>query len=189
MLGEGLAMIALKRLDDAERDGDQIYAVIRGMGHRRMAGPRASTRPVRPARPKPFAALMRPPVTARKPLGSSRHTAQEPKPVMLPSFRHSEKFSTNPVARTGNGAPWDPSNRRSATPRPRGCRRTVQGGDGAAPQSAAADDQVDQPNPALEIEKSPFYLSTDARPWIADEGVPAAGIGQLVSVSAAPISM
>jgi acyl transferase domain-containing protein/NADP-dependent 3-hydroxy acid dehydrogenase YdfG len=32
MLGEGLAMIALKRLDAAERDGDRIYAVIRGIG-------------------------------------------------------------------------------------------------------------------------------------------------------------
>ena len=32
--------------------------------------------------------------------------------------------------------------------------------------------KVDQPNPALEIEKSPFYLSTQAKPWIADSGVP-----------------
>ncbi len=32
MLGEGLGMIALKRLDDAERDGDSIYAVVRGIG-------------------------------------------------------------------------------------------------------------------------------------------------------------
>ena len=31
-LGEGLGVLALKRLDDARRDGDKIYAVIRGVG-------------------------------------------------------------------------------------------------------------------------------------------------------------
>jgi polyketide-type polyunsaturated fatty acid synthase PfaA len=32
MLGEGIGMLALRRLDDAERDGNRIYAVIRGIG-------------------------------------------------------------------------------------------------------------------------------------------------------------
>lgn len=32
ILGEGIGMIVLKRLRDAERDGDRIYAVIRGVG-------------------------------------------------------------------------------------------------------------------------------------------------------------
>ncbi len=31
-LGEGVGVIALKRLEDAERDGDKIYAVIKGVG-------------------------------------------------------------------------------------------------------------------------------------------------------------
>ncbi|MCC6346697.1 MAG: nitronate monooxygenase, partial [Nitrospirales bacterium] len=32
VISEGIAMVALKRLDDAERDGDRIYAVIKGVG-------------------------------------------------------------------------------------------------------------------------------------------------------------
>src|SRR6185369_9941144 len=32
ILGEGLGIVVLKRLSDAERDGDKIYAVIRGVG-------------------------------------------------------------------------------------------------------------------------------------------------------------
>ncbi len=31
-LGEGVAMLVLKRLEDAKRDGDRVYAVIRGIG-------------------------------------------------------------------------------------------------------------------------------------------------------------
>ncbi|MEH6451766.1 MAG: SDR family NAD(P)-dependent oxidoreductase [Psychromonas sp.] len=32
MIGEGVGMIAMKRLEDAERDGDKIYSVIKGIG-------------------------------------------------------------------------------------------------------------------------------------------------------------
>ena len=32
IIGEGAGAVVLKRLDDAERDGDRIYAVIKGIG-------------------------------------------------------------------------------------------------------------------------------------------------------------
>ena len=32
LLGEGVGMVALKRREDAERDGDRIYAIVKGMG-------------------------------------------------------------------------------------------------------------------------------------------------------------
>jgi len=32
LIGEGIGMLALKRLSDAERDGDKIYSVIKGLG-------------------------------------------------------------------------------------------------------------------------------------------------------------
>jgi polyketide-type polyunsaturated fatty acid synthase PfaA len=32
ILGEGVGMVVLKRLDDARRDGDRVYAVLRGIG-------------------------------------------------------------------------------------------------------------------------------------------------------------
>ena len=44
-ISEGFATVVLKRLADAERDGDRIYAVIRGVGAASDGRDRASPRP------------------------------------------------------------------------------------------------------------------------------------------------
>src|SRR5258706_8102862 len=57
VLGEGLGLLVLKRLADAERDGDRIYAVIKGIGSssdRRSSAiyaPRAGGQKLPPLRP------------------------------------------------------------------------------------------------------------------------------------------
>ncbi len=43
VLGDGAAVLALRRLEDAERDGDRIYAVIRGVGLASGSGSGAAT--------------------------------------------------------------------------------------------------------------------------------------------------
>ena len=51
VMGEGAALFVLKRLADAERDGDQIYAVLRGIGgvERRQGQGHHRAEPGRPA--------------------------------------------------------------------------------------------------------------------------------------------
>ena len=48
MLGEGVAAIVLKRLSDAERDGDSIYAVVKGIGSSSDGRNRSLTAPDNP---------------------------------------------------------------------------------------------------------------------------------------------
>ncbi|MGH3826268.1 MAG: beta-ketoacyl synthase N-terminal-like domain-containing protein, partial [Pseudonocardiaceae bacterium] len=45
-IGEGVACVVLKRLDDAERDGDRIYAVIKGVGSASDGKSRGVTAPL-----------------------------------------------------------------------------------------------------------------------------------------------
>ena len=143
ILGEGLGMVVLKRLADAERDGDRIYAVIRGIGsssdgkgnaiyapERRRAdeGP-ARTRTSRPASRPTRSSWSRPTAPARRSATPPRSTALTE--VFTATAR---RRSRPPGARSGLGEVAD-------RPHQGGGRRrgAHQGGARAAPQGAAAD--------------------------------------------------
>ena len=47
VLGQGVGVVILKRLEDAERDGDRIYAVLRGLGSSSDGREKSLTAPTR----------------------------------------------------------------------------------------------------------------------------------------------
>ena len=119
LLGEGLAMLGLRRLDAAERDGDRIYAVIRGLGTSSDGRGGAIYAPMAAGQVR---ALRRAYETAgygpdTVELVEAHGTATGP--ATRPSSSPSARSSARPDGRTAGGARWAPSNPRSATRRPR----------------------------------------------------------------------
>ena len=166
LLGEGLAMLGLRRLDAAERDGDRIYAVIRGLGTSSDGRGGAIYAPMAAGQVR---ALRRAYETA----------GYGPDTVELV-----EAHGT--ATRAGDAAEFKSLRQVfGETGRPDGgwcALGTVKSQIGHTKAAAGAAGlikavlalhqrvlpptiKVRKPNPGLGIESSPFYLNTAARPW------------------------
>jgi acyl transferase domain-containing protein len=166
LLGEGLAMLGLRRLDAAERDGDRIYAVIRGLGTSSDGRGGAIYAPMAAGQVR---ALRRAYETA----------GYGPDTVELV-----EAHGT--ATRAGDAAEFKSLGQVfGETGRPDGgwcALGTVKSQIGHTKAAAGAAGlikavlalhqrvlpptiKVRRPNPGLGIESSPFYLNTAARPW------------------------
>ncbi|MFZ4539124.1 SDR family oxidoreductase [Propionivibrio sp.] len=172
LLGEGIAMMALKRLDDAERDGDRVYAVIRGIGS--ASDGRANS------------------VYAPLPEGQARSLRRAyevagfgPETVELVEA-HGTGTKAGDVAEFAGlklafgGAREDNQWCALGTVKSQiGHTKASAGAAGLFKAIMALHHKVlpptikvDRPNPKLEIEQSPFYLNTQRRPWIRDDQHP-----------------
>jgi acyl transferase domain-containing protein/NADP-dependent 3-hydroxy acid dehydrogenase YdfG len=171
VLGEGLAMVALKRLDAAERDGDRIYAVIRGIGTSSDGHGGAIYAPV----PQGQARALRRAYAA---------AGYGPETVDLV-----EAHGT--ATRAGDAAEFEALRQvfgESGRPGAQWCALgTVKSQIGHTKAAAGAAGlvktvlalhhkvlpptvKVSRPNPRLGLEASPFYLNTAARPWTRRDG-------------------
>ncbi len=173
MLGEGLAMVALKRLEDAERDGDPIYAVIRGLGASSDGRAKSIYAPSSSGQAQ---ALRR----------AYDAAGYGPETVGLLEAHGTATKAGDIAEFTALRDVFDDSGRQDRQWCAIGSVKSQVGHTKAAAgacglfkavmalhhKTLPPTIKVDQPNPALDIGASPFYLSTQSKPWISGEGVP-----------------
>ncbi|AUX20363.1 beta-ketoacyl synthase [Sorangium cellulosum] len=167
LLGEGIGMVALKRLDDAERDGDRIYAVIKGIGSSSDGRSKSVYAPV-------------PEGQARALRRAYAVAGYGPETVELMEAHGTGTKAGDAAEFEGLRAMFDASGRADRQWCALGSVKSQIGHTKAAAGAAGLFKavmalhhkvlpptiKVDRPNPKLEIEKTPFYLNTEARPWV-----------------------
>ncbi|WP_324681446.1 beta-ketoacyl synthase N-terminal-like domain-containing protein [Mycobacterium sp. 663a-19] len=173
ILGEGLAMFALKRLDEAERHGDRIYAVIRGIG----TSSDGRSKSIYAASPAGQAKALRRAYSAAG-YGPETVGLVEAHGTGTKAGDAAEFFALREVfAESGRvDRQWCAL---GSVKSQVGHAKGAAGAGGLFKAVMALHHKtlpptikVDQPNDGFELEKSPFYLSARTKPWIADKGVP-----------------
>lgn len=166
LLGEGLGMFVLKRLEDAERDGDRIYAVIRGLGassdgrFKSIYAPRAEGQ---------IKALQR----------AYDDAGIDPATVGLVEAHGTGTMAGDPAEFSalcqffGEHAADQQSIALGSVKSQVGHTKAAAGAASLMKAALALHHKVlpstinvSQPNPKLGFESSPFYLNTKTRPWL-----------------------
>jgi acyl transferase domain-containing protein/acyl carrier protein len=183
LLGEGVGMLVLKRLEDAQRDGDRIYAVIKGMGsssdgkYKSIYAPRAEGQ---------ISSLIRAYIDA----------GVSPASVGLIEAHGTGTMVGDPTEFTSITSVFsenNPKKQHIALGTVKSQIGHTKAAAGAASLIKAAlalhhkvlppTINVSKPHPKLNIENSPFYLNTETRPWVSHPtqprraGVSAFGFG------------
>ncbi len=167
LLGEGLGMVALKRLADAERDGDRIYAVIRGIGSSSDGRAKSVYAPVPEGQAK---ALRRAYATA----GYDADTVElvEAHGTATKAGDAAE-FEGLRQAFTASGRTDKQWCALGSVKSQIGHTKAASGAAGLFKAVMALQHRVlpptikvERPNAQLRIEESPFYLNTETRPWV-----------------------
>ncbi|MEB3222561.1 MAG: SDR family oxidoreductase [Candidatus Sericytochromatia bacterium] len=173
LLGEGLAMIAIKRLDDAERDGDRIYAVLRGLGTSSDGRALSVYAPLSEGQAK---ALRR----------AYDVAGYGPETVELVEAHGTGTKAGDAAEFGGLRMVFDEAGREDRQWCALGSVKSQIGHTKAAAGAASlfkaimalhhkvlpATIKVERPNPKLELEASAFYINTQSRPWVRGKDHP-----------------
>ncbi|MEA3337592.1 MAG: SDR family NAD(P)-dependent oxidoreductase [Chloroflexota bacterium] len=172
VISEGLAAVVLKRLDDAERDGDRIYAVIQGVGSSSDGRDRSLTAP------RPLGQLL---ALQR----AYQHAGFEPATVGLieahgTGTRLGDEVEAQALATLFNETDLDrPTCGVGSVKSMIGHTKSTAGLAGMIKVALGLYHKVlpptlaDAPNPTIGSNGSPVYVNSMARPWLTpDSDVP-----------------
>ena len=172
LLGEGMGMMVLKRLEDAERDGDRIYAVIKGMGtssdgkSKSIYAPRSEGQAVALHRAYEDAGFAPSTVGLIEAHGTGTIAGDPTEFAGL-----NEVFSKNNPQKQ-HIALGSVKSQIGHTKATAGAASLIKTALALHHKILPPTINITQPNPKLKIEDSPFYLNTETRPWIGDDETP-----------------
>jgi polyketide-type polyunsaturated fatty acid synthase PfaA len=169
LLGEGIGMVALKRLEDAERDGDRIYAVIKGIGtssdgrFKSIYAPRAAGQVKALERAYQDAGFEPASMGLIEAHGTGTVAGDLTEFEALKQF-FAERQSANQSIALGSIKSQIGHTKAAA-----GAASVIKVALALHHKILPPTINIETPNPKLDLEQSPFYLNTKARPWIRTE--------------------
>lgn len=173
LLGEGLGMMVLKRLEDAEKDGDRIYAVIKGIGtssdgrFKSIYAPRAEGQVKALERAYEDAGFDPGSLGLIEAHGTGTVAGDLTEFEALNQFFGAHNIQKQSIA-LGSVKSQIGHTKAAA-----GAASLIKAALALHHKILPPTINVVKPNPKLDIENSPFYLNTKARPWIrAAEATP-----------------
>ncbi len=172
MVGEGIGMVILKRLEDAERDHDRIYAVIRGIGSssdgrfKSIYAPRSSGQAKAVRRAYKEAGFTLDSIGLIEAHGTGTMAGD-------PEEFQGLKEVFGPQISGPSIALGSVKSQIAHTKAAAGVASLIKVSLALYHKVLPATINVQSPNPKLDIQHSPFYLNTEVRPWIrAQEAYP-----------------
>ncbi|MER7699881.1 beta-ketoacyl synthase N-terminal-like domain-containing protein, partial [Streptomyces sp. NPDC096095] len=168
LIGEGIGMLALRRLSDAERDGNRIYAVLRGMGtssdgrFKSIYAPRKEGQIVALRRAYEDADCEPSSIELFEAHGTGTAVGDATELSAL-SAVVSEDNDNRQYAAVGSVKSQIGHTKAAA-----GAAGLIKLALSLHHKVLPPSINVSEPNPAIDFTSGPFYVNTEARPWIRD---------------------
>ena len=183
LLGEGIALFAFKRLSDAERDGDRIYGVLKGLGASSDGRSKSVYAPLAEGQAKAYRRAYANAGVDPKTIELIEAHGTGTKAGDAAEFSGLQTVFEEANADTGSialGSVKSQIGHTKATAGAAGFFKALMAlRSGILPPTI----KVNQPNPNLNIDTTPLYVNTQSRPWIRGKthprraGVSAFGFG------------